>query len=117
MGVLGGCESSAYYIFGFNEKGKYYYLDPHYTQDTKNLDTIDIESYFSNKTISEMVYGKLNCSVQFGFVFRGNQDFDRFWSYMDCMVRTMEADDLFLSISEYKMPDFNIDEIIVEDSF
>ena len=32
VGVLGGYEYSAYYIFGFDDKGHYFYLDPHYTQ-------------------------------------------------------------------------------------
>lgn len=53
LGVLGGQENSAYYIIGFDNKQKYYYLDPHYTQEVKNGSKDDLESYFKQKTISE----------------------------------------------------------------
>lgn len=104
IGVLGGYDYQAYYIIGCEDKGKYFYQDPHYTQEVKGGDEIEMDSYFANKTISEIHYNKQNCCLQFGFLIQGNKEFQAWWNQLQGLFKDFDADDVFISWAEFKHP-------------
>ena len=127
VGVLGGEGSRAYYIIGSDNHNpvNYFYLDPHHTQGVhkfksyngENYEKIkDLSSYFSNKKLSNFTYKSLNCSIQYGFVIKGNKDFGNFWESFQKICQNTKADDMFLSWREFKISDnFDYDDVIAFD--
>jgi len=106
--VLGGFGYSAYYIVGFDNKGRYFYLDPHYTQDAKDYmenGKVDMESYFKQKTISEIKFNKMNSCVQFGFLIKGNKGFYKFYNQLRNLFDPKNYEDCFISECEYMQVD------------
>ena len=97
-GILGGRHQSAYYIIGNNDRGSYYYLDPHYVKDTVAdfADPKVLDAEFFNKKLLEIEYSKLSTSVSLVFFLESCEDFEQLWAIMR-HLEDYYKDDYFMS--------------------
>ena len=47
--------------------------------------------------------------MQFGFLIKGNKDFENFWECLKNLNNILESDDLFISAVEYKNLEVEMD--------
>lgn len=115
-GILGGRHQSAYFIIGNNDRGSYYYLDPHYVKETVSdfSDPKVIENEFFTKKLLEIDYSKLSTSVSLVFFLEGCGDFKVFWEVLK-HLEDYYKDDYFMSymISSEINEEFAEDDIIM----
>ena len=100
FGVLGGFESSAYFIIGTDCKDNYFYLDPHYVKESLNFEYLkdsEILDDFFKKSVFKIKYDKLSNSVSFVFFLEGKEDFEEFWDAVEDLEKFF-GDDFFLSV-------------------
>lgn len=97
-GVLGGRHQSAYFIIGNNDRGSYYYLDPHYVKDTviEFSDPKILEQEFFKKNLLEIDYSKLSTSVSLIFFLESCEDFKSLWNTLN-HLEDYYKDDYFMS--------------------
>ena len=100
FGVLGGFESSAYFIIGGDNCDNYFYLDPHYVKESRNFEKMkdfEILEDFFQKSVFSIKFDKLSNSVSFVFFLEGCEDFREFWKAIEDL-ELFFGDDFFLSI-------------------
>ena len=97
-GILGGRHQSAYFIVGNNDKGGYYYLDPHYVKETVTdfSDQKLLNREFFDKKLLEIDYSKLSTSVSLIFFLESCEDFREFWDILK-YLEDYYKDDYFMS--------------------
>lgn len=99
VGVLGGEGDRAYYIIGVNiKKEKFYYLDPHYIQDS-SLDPV-LNSYLQ-KPVNEYDFSDMNPCLQISFLVNNGEEMKELIEGLDREINRAGDEATFFSIIEH----------------
>lgn len=77
IGIMGGKDQSAYFIYGIDNKYNLYYLDPHYTQDYTQKVT-----YWCNE-IKTINFDSLDPNLTLCFTFNNQETLDNIYEIFD----------------------------------
>ncbi len=109
IGMIGGKPSSALYFVGLH-RDNFLFLDPHYVQNSSNIDNIEslLDSYFCDN-VKTMKTKNISPSLALGFYLRNSLEVKNFYYYLKELSKINE-ESFFLGLekSSGEYDDFKI---------
>ena len=99
VGMIGGKPSSALYFVGLHHD-YFLYLDPHYVQNSTNMDNINnlLDTYFCDN-IKTMKTKNISPSLALGFYLRNPEEVKDFYKFLNALSNTHQ-DSFFLGLEK-----------------